>query len=169
MSVEGGGASRSTDPAAGTSSATDVSLREYVAAHLETIIALIEAAERRSDMRFEAMDKQVKAAFESSQRAIDKADQATEKRFEGVNEFRSALSDQATRFVTNDQLHAMGDKLESASQRNREDIGKLTTRMNLREGEDTGSRLTYANMAVLLGVTGGVIGTIIVLVNVLTS
>ncbi len=30
MSDEGGGASRSTDPAAGTSSATDVSLREFV-------------------------------------------------------------------------------------------------------------------------------------------
>ena len=169
MSVEGGGASRSTDPAAGTSTATDVSLREFVAAQLATIIALIEAQQKQTDMRFDAMDRQVKAAFESSQRAIDKADEATEKRFEGVNEFRSALSDQATRFVTNDQLHALQDKLEASSQRNREDIGKLTTRMNLREGEDTGSRLTYANMAVLLGVTGGVVGTIIVLVNVLTG
>jgi hypothetical protein len=169
LSVEGGGASRSTDPAAGTSTATDVSLREFVAAQLATIIALIENAEKQTDMRFESMDKQVKAAFESSQRAIDKADIATEKRFEGVNEFRSALSDQATRFVTNDQLLALGSKLEAGYQRNREDIEKLNTRMNLREGEDTGSRLTYANMAVLLGVTGGVIGTVIVLVNVLTS
>ena len=169
MSVEGGGASRSTDPAAGTSTATDVSLREFVAAQLATIIALIESLEKRSEMRFESMDKQVKAAFESSQRAIDKADEATEKRFEGVNEFRAALSDQATRFVTNDQLTALGSKLDAAIVRNREDIDKLTTRINLREGEEAGSRLTYANMAVLLGVTGGVIGTIIVLVNVLTN
>jgi hypothetical protein len=169
LSVEGGGASRSTDPAAGTSTATDVSLREFVAAQLATIIALIENIEKQTDMRFDAMDRQVKAAFESSQRAIDKADEATEKRFEGVNEFRAALSDQATRFVTIDQLHSMADKFEANYRRNREDLDKLTTRVNLREGEETGSRLTYANMAVLLGVTGGVIGTIIVLMNVLTN
>jgi DNA-binding MurR/RpiR family transcriptional regulator len=120
-------------------------------------------------MRFEAMDRQVKAAFESSQRAIDKADEATEKRFEGVNEFRAALSDQATRFVTNSELHAVQDKFEANYRRNREDIDKLTTRINLKEGEEAGSRLTYANMAVLLGVTGGVVGTIVVLMNVLTT
>jgi hypothetical protein len=36
MAEEGGGASRSTDPAAGTSSATDVSLREYFHALMDS-------------------------------------------------------------------------------------------------------------------------------------
>jgi hypothetical protein len=36
VSNEGGGASRSTDPAAGTSSATDVSLREYLNEKIES-------------------------------------------------------------------------------------------------------------------------------------
>lgn len=44
MNDEGGGASRSTDPAAGTSSATDVSLREWITAN-----------QRRNDERFAFM------------------------------------------------------------------------------------------------------------------
>ena len=162
MVEEGGGASRTTDPAAGTSAATDVSLREY-------LIAEIHAAESRSIMRYEAMQAQVEAAFESSQRAIDKADEATEKRFEGVNEFRAALSDQATRFVTNDQLTALGSKLEASISRNREDLETLATRINLREGAISGSRLTWGSMAALVAGLGTVIAIIAVLASYLAN
>lgn len=155
MSEEGGGASRSTDPAAGTSSATDVSLREY-------LMAQISAAESRANLRFEAMKEQVEEAFESSQRAIDKADIATEKRFEGVNEFRAALADQATRFVTQETLAALSEKLQASIDRNRDDLTTLATRIDLREGEVTGSRLTYGNLAVLLGAFATIIGLLVV-------
>ena len=124
---EGGGASRSTDPAAGTSAATDVSLREY-------LVALINAAESRSNQRFEAMKEQVDAAFAASQLAIDKADMATEKRFEGVNEFRAALTDQAARFVTQDALVSLSDKLQASIDRNREDLDALSKRIDVRQG-----------------------------------
>ena len=162
MNDEGGGASRSTDPAAGTSAATDVSLREY-------LMAQIDAAERRADLRFEAMKEQVAAAFASSQRAIDKADEATEKRFEGVNEFRSALSDQATRFVTTETLKALGDKLEAGITRNREDLDALSSRIDLRQGQEVGARLSYGNIAALLGVAATIIGIVVVLANVFTN
>lgn len=158
----GGGASRSTDPAAGTSSATDVSLREY-------LMAQINAAEQRSDIRFEAMKEQVAAAFDSSQRAIDKADIATEKRFEGVNEFRAALSDQATRFVTTQTLEALGDKLQAAIERNREDLDALSQRVDLREGVTEGSRLTWGTMAGLLSAFGILIGVLVVFINWLSG
>lgn len=162
VTEDGGGASRSTDPAAGSSAATDVSLREY-------LMAQIDAVEKLSDQRFEAMKEQVAAAFASSQRAIDKADEATEKRFEGVNEFRAALSDQATRFVTTDTLHALGDKLEAAINRNREDLDNLATRIDLREGQVSGSRLTMGNLIALVTVGLGILGVIIVLANYLAS
>ena len=163
MSVdEGGGASRTTDPAAGSSAATDVSLREY-------LMAQITAAEKRSDLRFESMKEQVLSAFESSQRAIDKADIATEKRFEGVNEFRAALSDQASRFVTTETLNSLGDKLEASIERNRDDLDKLSKRIDLREGEVQGSRLTWGNMAALIGAAAAGIGAIIVIANILTN
>ena len=162
MSDEGGGASRSTDPAAGSSAATDVSLREY-------LMAQINAVERRSELRFEAMKEQIDAAFKSSQLAIDKADTATEKRFEGVNEFRAALSDQATRFVTSETLYALGDKLQASIDRNREDLTSLANRINLREGEQTGSRVTRGALYAGLGAFATVIGLLVVLVNYLSS
>ncbi len=128
LDEDGGGASRSTDPAGGTSSATDVSLREYL--HAE-----ITAVERRSEARFEAM-----------QRAVDTALEATERRFEGVNEFRSALSDQAQAFVTRDAISALQDKLQASIDRNTSDLRLLAQRLDLREGEDSGAKLTRTGL-----------------------
>ena len=158
MNEEGGGASRSTDPAAGSSAATDVSLREF-------LTLMVEAEMRRVNERFQAVENSTRAAFENSQRAIDKADMATEKRFEGVNEFRAALSDQASQFVTAEQLQAVSDKLEAGYIRNREDIDRLGVRMERREGETAGSRLTYGTIAALLAAFATIIGLLVVAAN----
>jgi hypothetical protein len=65
--------------------------RRIVAEYLHAEIA---AVEQLSQARFDAM-----------QRAVDKALEATERRFEGVNEFRATLSDQADERVrTQDRL-----------------------------------------------------------------
>jgi hypothetical protein len=159
---DGGGASRSTDPAAGTSSATDVSLREY-------LTALIQAAEIRSDARFEAMQDAVRTAFGESQKAITKAETATEKRFESVNEFRSALTDQATRFVTRDALASLSDKLQAGIDRNRDDLDTLSQRLDLQQGETSGARLTKASFYVGVTLAVGIIGLLIVLANYLST
>ena len=58
-----------------------ISLRE----HIE---ALLDERDKRYEERFEAM-----------QVAVQKAEAATEKRFESVNEFRSQLSDQSRTFM----------------------------------------------------------------------
>jgi hypothetical protein len=159
---DGGGASRSTDPAAGTSSATDVSLREYV----ET---LIRGVEERAQARNSALEEKVQAAFESSQTAISKADVATEKRFEGVNEFRAALSDQASHFVTREALAALADKLESQLVQYRRDIEQITKRLDLREGQTQGTRLTTGILVTVTTVAVGVLGLVVVIANYLGS
>ena len=158
MLEEGGGASRSTDPAAGSSAATDVSLREY-------LTALINAAEERSEQRFEAMKDMVETAFKTAQTAINKADEATEKRFEGVNEFRAALSDQAAQFVTRQTLDALVEKLESQIERSREDLDALARRIDIREGQQAGSRVTWGNMIAIVVAVAAVIGTVVVAAN----
>ena len=56
---------------------TLISLREYV------------------DIRFDAQDKAVNAALAAAERAVTKAEIASEKRFDSVNEFRAALADSA--------------------------------------------------------------------------
>jgi hypothetical protein len=159
---EGGGASRTTDPAYGTSTATDVSLREYLVARLNAI-------EKNTALQFEAMKDAVEAAFENSQRAIDKADIATEKRFEGVNEFRAALSDQATRFVTTETLAALGDKLQASINRNQDDLIALTKRVDLREGQTEGTRVTTGWLVAMAGIAIASIGAFVVLADYLTA
>ena len=143
---EGGGASRTTDPAAGTSSATDVSLREY-------LTSLIQGAERRADARFEAMQRSVDAAFSASQLAIDKANEATEKRFQGVNEFRAQLADQAGSFVSRQTVDALVEKLESQIDRNREDLDLLSKRIDVRQGELSGSQTIKSTLASVITIT----------------
>jgi predicted transcriptional regulator len=162
MRDEGGGASRSTDPAAGTSSATDVSLREY-------LIALIHAAEQRSDARFESMKDQVDAAFRASQEAINKAELAADKRFESVNEFRAVLADQQRDLVTRQVLSSMSEKLEAAINRNRDDLSNLEKRLTLREGQTLGSRITGGVLVTVITVGVAILGLVIVLANYLTT
>jgi hypothetical protein len=146
----GGGASRSTDPARGSSEGTDVSLREYL--HAE-----IQAVERRSEARFESM-----------QRAVDLALEATERRFEGVNEFRATLSDQAANFVTRDAMTALGEKLQASIDRNASDLRALSQKIDLREGEESGARITKGTLySALIGATL-ILGVIIALANYLT-
>lgn len=111
MIDEGGGASRSTDPASGTSAATDVSLREHVT-------MMVQNVERRCDERFTAM-----------QRAIDVAFQASERRLDSVNEFRAQLGDQTRTFVTREVMEALVSKLDAEIDQCRRDIEALGKRI----------------------------------------
>ncbi len=152
----GGGASRTTDPAAGTSTATDVSLREY-------LTALISAAEKRSDERFEAMKAAVAASFDSSEKAILKAEAADKTRFESFNEFNQRIDTILSNTVTRETLDALLEKLEQAIARNREDLDALSKRIAIREGEIHGQRLTYGNIAAIIATIGVIIGLLVVM------
>ena len=69
--------------------------------HLE---AMREAQHRELSNAIFSVEKTAKAALDSSKEAVLKAENATEKRFEGVNEFRATLTDQAARFVTRKEM-----------------------------------------------------------------
>jgi hypothetical protein len=147
---DGGGASRSTDPARGSSEGTDVSLREYL--HAE-----IQAVEHRSEARFESM-----------QRAVDLALEANDRRFEGVNEFRQTLSDQAANFVTRDAMSSLNEKLQAAIERNSADLRLLSQRIDRREGEESGARITKGTLYSALVVAIAALGIFIALANYFT-
>jgi hypothetical protein len=68
--------------------------------------------------RIAALDRLLQSSLQSAQDAISKAESAQEKRFEGVNEFRAALADQAASFVTKVEL----DAGRAASQKDRADL-----------------------------------------------
>ena len=62
-------------------------------ARIEAISILIDEREERTKERFHAMKVAIDAALAAADRAVNKAEQSTEKRFEGVNEFRATLAD----------------------------------------------------------------------------
>jgi hypothetical protein len=75
----------------------DVSLKEYFE-------ALLADRDLRYQQRFDAQSKAIQDALTAAEKAVVKAEVATEKRFEGVNEFRQTLSDQAANFISRKEL-----------------------------------------------------------------
>jgi hypothetical protein len=82
---------------------TLISLREYV------------------DIRFDAQEKAVTAALAAADRAVGKAELASEKRFDSVNEFRAALSDSSRLLMPRSEaeqgMKSMEEKLNSLVKR----------------------------------------------------
>lgn len=86
-------------------------------ARVDALQTLLDEREDRTKERFIAMDKSVSSALAAADRAVVKAEVATEKRFEGVNEFRGTLSDQAGRLMPRAeyqvQYSAMTEKIDA--------------------------------------------------------
>ena len=84
---------------------------------LKSIKTLMDERESRNVERFASMKLAIDAALAASQRAIEKAETATEKRFDSVNEFRKTLSDQTATFISRNeygiQQQSMVDKINS--------------------------------------------------------
>jgi len=60
---------------------------------------LIGNNDKRYEQRFVAQEQAVNNALTSAKEAVAKAENATEKRFDAVNEFRAQLADQARDFM----------------------------------------------------------------------
>ena len=84
------------------------------------LIALIDERNTQYAQRFEAQEKAVDYALGAADRAVNKAELATEKRFEGVNEFRQQLADQARTFMpraeTELQIATLAERLTTLEQ-----------------------------------------------------
>ncbi|WP_158708803.1 hypothetical protein [Streptomyces sp. NRRL S-920] len=116
--------------------------------------AIFEERDKRYDQRFNDLDMATKAALAASEKAVNKAENAMERRFEGVNEFRSTLSDQASQFMT--RLEAV-----AAIERNSERIQELTDRLNRSEGKGAGLNAGWAYLIAGVTVIAAVVGIIL--------
>lgn len=76
---------------------TTETLKEY-------LLALLESQHRDLSHAIHNVETTAASALASSKEAVTKAESATEKRFDSVNEFRATLTDQASRFVTRKEL-----------------------------------------------------------------
>jgi C4-dicarboxylate-specific signal transduction histidine kinase len=117
-------------------------------------VTLIAERDVRYQQRFDAQTKAIEAALLAAKEAVVKAELATEKRFESVNEFRQTLSDQAAQFMTRGES-------EAATGRNTERIQELTDRVNRREGHGAGLNAGWVYLIAAVGVIGTVIAAVL--------
>lgn len=124
----------------------------------------LEERDRRYSERFDAQEKAVAAALAAAKEAVIKAELSADKRFEGVNEFRATLSDQASTFMPRGEAHAMmqrlDDKIDSESTRLQEKLDStngLLAALNNSVEKVAGTKqgLTDA-WIIMLGALGGV-------------
>jgi hypothetical protein len=89
---------------------------QVLEADLKAFEKLMDERDKRYQEGAVAQKEAVNAALATSKEAVVKAENATEKRFEGVNEFRESLADQASTFMRSDvvtlALSAMDKKID---------------------------------------------------------
>ena len=162
MVEEGGGASRTTDPAAGTSAATDVSLREY-------LTAAINDSRREFRDSIVHLEKHFDEIHEHHEETLAAFRNEVARRFDGVNEFRDALSDLSALMATKDNLGRVEEKFATLAQGISDRVTALERRADQGEGKEVGSRLTYGNMAALIAVAATILGIIVVATNYISG
>jgi hypothetical protein len=162
MSQPGGGASRSTDPASGTSSATDVSLREYLS-------SAISESRRECRENIAHLEKHFDEMTSHAKQDLDEFRKDVSRRFDGVNEFRGALEDLSQRMATKDNLSRVEEKFEANVGAQAARITVMERRLDLREGQQVGSKVTMGNLIAVVTVGIALIGVVVVLANYLAQ
>jgi hypothetical protein len=149
------------------------------------LLEQLRTADARLDQRFDTiqemtdrqligLDKASSSALAAAQAAITKAEQAAERRFEGVNEFRGQLADQAATFLprseANARIASALEKIDNIAEnrshdRNlaRESLDRLDNRMDERLKD---LERAAANMQGRLWALGVSIAGIVIIVNI---
>lgn len=121
---------------------------------LEHVTALLAQMDLRHQQRFDAQTMAIGAALNAMKEAVTKAEAATERRFESVNEFRQTLSDQAGTFISRVEFEALREA-------NAERIRELTARLDRTEGRATGFSTGWGFLVGAVGVAAAVIAVAI--------
>lgn len=119
-----------------------LTLKEYVDSKFEE-------ADKRYEQRFMDSGTAVNAALQAAEKAVTKAEAASEKRFESVNEFRATLADQQRTFIPRAEADLRMGTLEAQVQ------ALMTGNLERRAGG--------AGMRELWGYIIGIIGIIAIL------
>jgi len=94
--------------------------------------------------RIKSVREETQAALDSADKAIMKSEIAADKRFEGANKFREQLSDQAASFMPRKEadvrMEALGEKIDSNSNRLNALQLQLSSRLDLSQGQVAGGR-----------------------------
>jgi hypothetical protein len=126
----------------------------------------------------------IKAALTAAETAVNKAEVATEKRFEGVNEFRKTLSDQTGTFPTRDEVRAQIEVVRASAERNAESLKamelRFQSRLDTAAGQDKGESahqtevreertLQHSSVQLVIASIAGVIALISIAVTIIIA
>ena len=125
-------------------------VQELLTARIEVLRTLIEANDKSYSQRFDSVVTATQAALAAADRAVNKAETASEKRFESINEFRATLADQQRTLMPRAEaellMKSINDKIDALN---------LTTTTKL--GRDTGTREGMAVVALISGLIATII------------
>lgn len=140
--------------------------RQAIRTHYESILveydrryqARFVASEIAVATSFSAQEKAINAALASAQAAVNKADIANEKRFDGVNEFRAQLGDQQRTLMPRAEVEALLRAINEKSD-------SLTSRMDRHDATGNGQQQVWGYVVAGVGVAVGIAGIVIGIVK----
>lgn len=91
----------------------EIDLKYLIESKFEAVYKQFDSNEKYYNQRFENLADQTHIALVSADKATKKAEDATEKRFESVNEFRATLTDQARSFLTKAEFDAKWEAIKA--------------------------------------------------------
>jgi hypothetical protein len=124
------------------------------------------------DAAFKAAEQAVAVALANAEKATGKAEMAAERRFESVNEFRKALTDQTATFIPRaeyDTAHAaLSDRVSANAERVAALELRITSRLDRGEGADVGAagqrtdqRLNMSQVIAAIATLAAVLGFVL--------
>ena len=99
-------------------------------------------------------EKKIKQKFKSLQRAVGKAETASDKRFESVNEFRNTLADQSRTFIPRIEAESRFNSLERQIIDLKTELEKVK---NIKAGSQVVWAYVIAAVSLMVAISGGII------------
>lgn len=117
-------------------------LHAHLTSRIDSLVVSVDERESRNIERLSALKETISFAMLSSEKALSKAETATDKRFESVNEFRDTLRDQAATFLTRTDYDSRHQSLV-------EKIEALTSRLLSEQSADQGKTKGLSTMGII--------------------
>ena len=169
MSTDGGGASRTTEPAAGSSAATDVSLKEYMSLRFNGLETLFKAEISRVDGDILSLGELQEERRKNDQQAVQVAKTTADATLSAHNGLIKQMREQAetaqraldtltAKYATKEDLKHMDSTIDLR-------LEAIESKLTLKQGEQAGVRLTQAAMVKAISSAVAILGLIIVAAN----
>ena len=118
-------------------------LKELLESRINAQREIMDERDRRYEDRYVSMEQKTGLALAASEKAVSKAEAATEKRFEGVNEMRGSLNDMTKELLTKAEANAKFQGIETTIGEMKHDV------ISLREFRSAGGGKEVAHAAAL--------------------